>query len=41
MMSNQGIEQKAQELGVNSYGVANHQQLKEKILQVMAKRSIE
>lgn len=41
MMSNQGIEAKAQELGVNSYGVANHQQLKDKILQVMAKRSLE
>lgn len=41
MFSNQGIEAKAQELGVNSYGVANHQQLKEKILLVMAQRAIQ
>lgn len=41
MFSNQGIEAKAQELGVNSYGVANHQQLKDKILQVMAKRAMQ
>lgn len=41
MFSNQGIEAKAQELGVNSYGIANHQQLKEKILLVMAKKAIQ
>lgn len=41
MFSNQGIEAKAQELGVNSYGVANHHQLKEKILFVMAKKASE
>ena len=41
MFSNQGIEAKAQELGVNSYGVANHHQLKEKILLVMAKKAIQ
>ena len=41
MFSNQGIEAKAQELGVNSYGIANHQQLKEKILLVMAQRAMQ
>ena len=41
MFSNQGIEAKAQELGVNSYGVANHQQLKDKILLVMAKKAMQ
>jgi uncharacterized protein YdaU (DUF1376 family) len=41
MMSNQGIEAKARELGVNDYGVANHQQLKEKVLLVMAKRAMQ
>ena len=41
MFSNQGIELKAQELGVNSYGVANHQQLKDKILLVMAKKAMQ
>lgn len=41
MFSNQGIEAKAAELGVNSYGVANHQQLKDKILQVLAMRAMQ
>jgi hypothetical protein len=41
MFSNQGIEQKAKELGVNDYGIQNHQQLKEKILLVMAKRQLQ
>lgn len=39
--SNQGIEAKAKELGVNDYGIANHQQLKDKILLVMAKKAME
>lgn len=41
MFSNQGIEAKARELGVNDYGVANHQQLKDKILLVMAKKAMQ
>ena len=41
MFSNQGIEAKAVELGVNTYGVANHQQLKDKILLVMAQRNLQ
>ena len=41
MFSNQGIEAKARELGVSDYGVANHFQLKEKILQVMAKKALQ
>jgi len=41
MFSNQGIEAKAKELGVNDYGIANHQQLKDKILLVMAKKAMQ
>jgi hypothetical protein len=41
MFSNQGIEAKARELGVNDYGIANHQQLKDKILLVMAKKQLQ
>ena len=41
MFSNQTIEAKARELGVNDYGIANHQQLKEKILLVMAKKAMQ
>lgn len=41
MFSNQGIEAKAKELGVNDYGIQNHQQLKEKILLVMAKKAMQ
>ena len=41
MFSNQGIEAKAVELGVNTYGVANHQQLKDKILLIMAQRNLQ
>jgi hypothetical protein len=41
MFSNEGIEAKARELGVSDYGVANHFQLKDKILQVMAKKAIQ
>lgn len=41
MFSNQGIEAKAKELGVNSYGVANHAQLKEKILFVMTQKALQ
>jgi uncharacterized protein YdaU (DUF1376 family) len=40
MFSNEGIEAKARELGVSDYGVANHFQLKDKILQVMAKKAM-
>jgi hypothetical protein len=41
MFSNQGIEAKAKELGVNDYGIQNHQQLKDKILLVMAKKAMQ
>ena len=41
MFSNEGIEAKARELGVSDYGVANHFQLKDKILQVMAKKALQ
>jgi uncharacterized protein YdaU (DUF1376 family) len=41
MFSNQGIEAKAKELGVNDYGIHNHQQLKDKVLLVMAKKAIQ
>lgn len=41
MFSNQTIEAKARELGVNDYGIANHQQLKDKILLVMAKKAMQ
>ena len=41
MFSNQGIEAKAYELGINTYGVANHQQLKDKILLIMAQRNLQ
>jgi uncharacterized protein YdaU (DUF1376 family) len=41
MFSNEGIEAKARELGVSDYGVANHFQLKDKILQVMAKKAMQ
>jgi uncharacterized protein YdaU (DUF1376 family) len=41
MFSNEGIEAKARELGVSDYGVANHFQLKEKILQIMAKKALQ
>jgi uncharacterized protein YdaU (DUF1376 family) len=40
MFSNQGIEAKAKELGVNDYGIQNHQQLKDKVLLVMAKKAM-
>jgi uncharacterized protein YdaU (DUF1376 family) len=41
MFSNQGIEAKAKELGVNDYGIQNHQQLKDKVLHVMAKKALQ
>jgi uncharacterized protein YdaU (DUF1376 family) len=41
MFSNQGIEAKAKELGVNDYGIHNHQQLKDKVLLVMAKKAMQ
>jgi uncharacterized protein YdaU (DUF1376 family) len=41
MFSNEGITAKAKELGVNDYGVANFQQLKEKVLLVMAKKAMQ
>jgi uncharacterized protein YdaU (DUF1376 family) len=41
MFSNQGIEDKAKELGVNDYGIQNHQQLKDKVLLVMAKKAMQ
>jgi uncharacterized protein YdaU (DUF1376 family) len=41
MFSNQGIESKAKELGVNDYGIQNHQQLKDKVLLVMAKKAMQ
>jgi uncharacterized protein YdaU (DUF1376 family) len=41
MFSNEGIEAKARELGVSDYGVANHFQLKDKILQIMAKKALQ
>lgn len=41
MFSNQGIEAKAKELMVNDYGIQNHQQLKDKILLVMAKKAMQ
>jgi hypothetical protein len=41
MFSNQGIEAKAKELGVNDYGIQNHQQLKDKVLLVMAKKAMQ
>lgn len=41
MFSNEGIERKARELGVSDYGVQTHQQLKDKILLVMAKQAIQ
>jgi hypothetical protein len=41
MFSNEGIEAKARELGVSDYGVANHFQLKDKILQVIAKKAMQ
>jgi hypothetical protein len=41
MFSNQGIEAKAKELGVNDYGIQNHQQFKDKVLLVMAKKAMQ
>jgi uncharacterized protein YdaU (DUF1376 family) len=41
MFSNQGIEAKAKELRVNDYGIQNHQQLKDKVLLVMAKKAMQ
>ena len=41
MFSDQGIIDKANELGVSSYGVANYHQLKEKVLFVLAKKASE
>jgi len=41
MFSNQGIEAKAKELGVNDYGIQNHQQLKDKVLLIMAKKAMQ
>ena len=41
MFSNEGISAKAKELGVSDYGIANYQQLKDKILLVMAKKAIQ
>jgi uncharacterized protein YdaU (DUF1376 family) len=41
MFSNQGIEAKAKELGVNDYGIHNHQQLKDKVLLIMAKKAMQ
>ena len=41
MFSDQGIIDKANELGVSSYGVANYHQLKEKVLFVLAKKAAE
>lgn len=41
MFSNQGIEAKAKEMGVNDYGIQNHQQLKDKVLLVMAKKAMQ
>jgi hypothetical protein len=41
MFSNEGITAKAKELGVDDYGVANFQQLKEKVLLVMAKKAMQ
>lgn len=39
--SNEGIVAKARELGVSDYGIANYQQLKDKILLVMAKKAMQ
>jgi uncharacterized protein YdaU (DUF1376 family) len=39
--SNEGIVAKAKELGVSDYGIANYQQLKDKILLVMAKKAMQ
>jgi uncharacterized protein YdaU (DUF1376 family) len=41
MFSNEGITAKAKELGVNDYGVGTHQQLKDKILLIMAKKAMQ
>jgi hypothetical protein len=41
MFSNEGITAKAKELGVDDYGVANFQQLKDKILLIMAKKAMQ
>jgi hypothetical protein len=41
MFSNEGITAKAKELGVNDYGVGTHQQLKDKILLIMAKKALQ
>jgi uncharacterized protein YdaU (DUF1376 family) len=41
MFSNEGITAKAKELGVDDYGVANFQQLKDKILLIMAKKALQ
>jgi uncharacterized protein YdaU (DUF1376 family) len=41
MFSNEGITAKARELGVNDYGVGTHQQLKDKILLIMAKKAMQ
>lgn len=39
--SNEGIVAKAKEYGVSDYGIANYQQLKDKVLLVMAKKAIQ
>jgi uncharacterized protein YdaU (DUF1376 family) len=39
--SNEGIVAKAKELGVSDYGIANYQQLKDKVLMVMAKKAMQ
>ena len=41
MFSNEGITAKAKELGVDDYGVANFQQLKDKIFLIMAKKAMQ
>lgn len=41
MFSNEGITAKARELGINDYGVGTHQQLKDKILLIMAKKAMQ
>jgi uncharacterized protein YdaU (DUF1376 family) len=41
MFSNEGITAKAKQLGVDDYGVANFQQLKDKILLIMAKKAMQ
>jgi hypothetical protein len=41
MFSNEGIVAKAKELGVSDYGIANYQQLKDKVLMVMTKKAMQ